>query len=246
MKILFLHGWQSTPGGIKPTYLKDHGHEVLNPALPTTTSMPPSASPRPSSTGITRCRRRLRRGGAVAMNIDSAAHAAGAALPGVEAMGNGSNAKALVNPRSAIPPKTPHWQFHLVHTDEPIFARWQPRLSPIGATAILFQLACDGVTPVVRDLPTFRARHACANEDAASYNTDTGRRVASDMRSGLWCVACLVQRGPDRPDSEKVGHHGEETSVKGEGSPLSVNDFSRRSNQPEYKFSREQEVLGQE
>ncbi len=34
MKILFLHGWQSTPGGLKPTYLKDHGHEVLNPALP--------------------------------------------------------------------------------------------------------------------------------------------------------------------------------------------------------------------
>lgn len=34
MNILFLHGWQSTPGGLKPTYLKDHGHEVLNPALP--------------------------------------------------------------------------------------------------------------------------------------------------------------------------------------------------------------------
>jgi hypothetical protein len=34
MKILFLHGWQSTPGGVKPTYLKDHGQEVLNPALP--------------------------------------------------------------------------------------------------------------------------------------------------------------------------------------------------------------------
>ena len=34
MKVLFLHGWQSTPGGLKPTYLKDHGHEVLNPALP--------------------------------------------------------------------------------------------------------------------------------------------------------------------------------------------------------------------
>lgn len=33
MKILFLHGWQSVPGGVKPTYLKDHGHEVLNPAL---------------------------------------------------------------------------------------------------------------------------------------------------------------------------------------------------------------------
>lgn len=34
MTILFLHGWQSTPGGLKPTYLKDHGHEVLNPNLP--------------------------------------------------------------------------------------------------------------------------------------------------------------------------------------------------------------------
>lgn len=34
MTTLFLHGWQSTPGGLKPTYLKDHGHPVLNPHLP--------------------------------------------------------------------------------------------------------------------------------------------------------------------------------------------------------------------
>ncbi|QEL15975.1 alpha/beta hydrolase [Limnoglobus roseus] len=34
MKILFLHGWNSVVGGVKPTCLKDHGHEVLNPALP--------------------------------------------------------------------------------------------------------------------------------------------------------------------------------------------------------------------
>lgn len=33
LKILFLHGWHSVPGGVKPTYLKDHGYEVLNPAL---------------------------------------------------------------------------------------------------------------------------------------------------------------------------------------------------------------------
>lgn len=33
MKILFLHGWHSVPGGVKPTYLKEHGHEVINPAL---------------------------------------------------------------------------------------------------------------------------------------------------------------------------------------------------------------------
>lgn len=34
MTILFLHGWQSIPGGVKPSYLKDHGHEVINPKLP--------------------------------------------------------------------------------------------------------------------------------------------------------------------------------------------------------------------
>ncbi len=34
MNILFLHGWQSVPGGVKPTYLKDQGHRVINPKLP--------------------------------------------------------------------------------------------------------------------------------------------------------------------------------------------------------------------
>ena len=34
MKILFLHGWHSVPGGVNPTYLAQHGHEVINPAIP--------------------------------------------------------------------------------------------------------------------------------------------------------------------------------------------------------------------
>ena len=34
MKILFLHGWQSVPGGVKPTFLAQHGDEVINPKLP--------------------------------------------------------------------------------------------------------------------------------------------------------------------------------------------------------------------
>ena len=34
MTILFLHGLHSTPGGLKRTCLKSHGHEVLNPHLP--------------------------------------------------------------------------------------------------------------------------------------------------------------------------------------------------------------------
>ncbi len=33
MKILFLHGWHSVVGGLKPTYLIDNGNEVINPQL---------------------------------------------------------------------------------------------------------------------------------------------------------------------------------------------------------------------
>src|SRR5262249_31365111 len=34
MNIPFLHGWQSVPGGVKPTYLAQNGHQVINPKLP--------------------------------------------------------------------------------------------------------------------------------------------------------------------------------------------------------------------
>ena len=33
MKILYLHGWNSVVGGVKPTYLKSRGHEGIEPAL---------------------------------------------------------------------------------------------------------------------------------------------------------------------------------------------------------------------
>jgi hypothetical protein len=34
MKILFLRGWTSKPGTVKPLYLARHGHVVINPKLP--------------------------------------------------------------------------------------------------------------------------------------------------------------------------------------------------------------------
>jgi len=51
MKFLFFHGWQSVPGGVKPTYLAQHGHEVVNPQLPERIWPRPSGSPIPSTTG---------------------------------------------------------------------------------------------------------------------------------------------------------------------------------------------------
>ena len=33
MKLLYLHGWNSTVGGVKPTYLRSHGHEVIEPEM---------------------------------------------------------------------------------------------------------------------------------------------------------------------------------------------------------------------
>jgi hypothetical protein len=72
MKILFLHGWQSVLGGVKPTFLARHGHEVLNPRLPDDDF---EAAVRVAQAEYDRHRPAVvvgsSRGGAVAMNLDS-------------------------------------------------------------------------------------------------------------------------------------------------------------------------------
>ena len=72
MRILFLHGWQSVPGGVKPTYLAAHGHDVINPKLPDEDF---AESVRIAQTEFDKHRPEVvvgsSRGGAVAMNIDS-------------------------------------------------------------------------------------------------------------------------------------------------------------------------------
>ena len=72
MKILFLHGWQSSPGGLEPTYLRDHGHTVLNPALPDDDFQQAVAIAQAEyDQGKADVVVGSSRGGAVAMNIDS-------------------------------------------------------------------------------------------------------------------------------------------------------------------------------
>jgi alpha-beta hydrolase superfamily lysophospholipase len=75
--VLFLHGWNSKPGGVKPTYLARHGHTVINPALPDDDFV---ESVRIAQAEFHRHHPEAvvgsSRGGAVAMNID----VAGAAL----------------------------------------------------------------------------------------------------------------------------------------------------------------------
>jgi len=72
MRILFLHGWQSVPGGVKPTFLAQHGHEVINPKLPDEDF---EAALRIAQAEYDRHRPDVivgsSRGGAVAMNLDS-------------------------------------------------------------------------------------------------------------------------------------------------------------------------------
>ena len=70
MKILFLHGWQSVPGGIKPTFLSESGDKVYNPKLPDEDFQ---SAVQIAQTEFDRQRPEVvvgsSRGGAVAMNI---------------------------------------------------------------------------------------------------------------------------------------------------------------------------------
>jgi hypothetical protein len=72
MRILFLHGWRSKPGGVKPIFLADHGHEVVNPALPDEDF---AQAIEVAQAEFDRCRPDVvvgsSRGGAVAMNLQS-------------------------------------------------------------------------------------------------------------------------------------------------------------------------------
>jgi hypothetical protein len=72
MRILFLHGWHSVPGAVKPTYLARNGHEAINPKVPDDDF---EAALRIAQAEFDQHRPKAvvgsSRGGAVAMNINS-------------------------------------------------------------------------------------------------------------------------------------------------------------------------------
>ena len=72
MKILFLHGWQSVPGGVKPTFLAQRGHTLINPKLPDNDF---EEAVKIAQTELDKHQPQVvvgsSRGGAVAMNINS-------------------------------------------------------------------------------------------------------------------------------------------------------------------------------
>jgi pimeloyl-ACP methyl ester carboxylesterase len=72
MKLLYLHGWNSVVGGVKPTYLRSHGHEVIEPELDHEDF---EAALRTAQAAFDQHQPEVivgsSRGGAVAMNLDS-------------------------------------------------------------------------------------------------------------------------------------------------------------------------------
>jgi len=64
MKILFLHGWQSVSGGVNPTFLAQHSHEVVNPKLPDEDFSEAVSIAQPSSTSISQMWSSCRHGAA--------------------------------------------------------------------------------------------------------------------------------------------------------------------------------------
>ena len=72
VKLLYLHGWNSVVGGVKPTYLRSHGHEVIEPELDHEDF---EVALRTAQAALVQHQPEIvvgsSRGGAVAMNLDS-------------------------------------------------------------------------------------------------------------------------------------------------------------------------------
>jgi hypothetical protein len=94
VKILFLTGWHAAPGGVKPTFLRQHGHDVVEPDLDNNSFAAAvdtaQQAYRDSQPDVVLG---LSRGGAVAMNIDSGATPLVLMCPGWRRFGRAKTVK---------------------------------------------------------------------------------------------------------------------------------------------------------
>ena len=95
MKLLYLHGWNSTVGGVKPTYLRSHGHEVIEPELDHEDF---EAALRTAQAAFDQHQPEIvvgsSRGGAVAVNLDSGPARLVLICPAWKKWGRANTAKA--------------------------------------------------------------------------------------------------------------------------------------------------------
>ena len=95
VKLLYLHGWNSTVGGVKPTYLRSHGHEVIEPELDHEDF---EAALRTAQAAFDQHQPEIvvgsSRGGAVAVNLDSGPARLVLICPAWKKWGRANTAKA--------------------------------------------------------------------------------------------------------------------------------------------------------
>ena len=95
MKLLYLHGWNSVVGGVKPTYMRSHGHEVTEPELDHEDF---EAALRTAQAAFDQHHPEVvvgsSRGGAVAMNLDSGPARLVLICPAWEKWGRANTVKA--------------------------------------------------------------------------------------------------------------------------------------------------------
>lgn len=97
MKILYLHGWNSACGGVKPTYLAGQGHDIIEPELPDDDF---DAALRIAQAEFARIKPGVifgsSRGGSLAINLDSGEVPLVLLCPAWKRWGSASKVKARV------------------------------------------------------------------------------------------------------------------------------------------------------
>jgi TfoX/Sxy family transcriptional regulator of competence genes len=224
MKILFLHGWQSVPGGVKPTFLGRHGHEVINPKLPDEDF---SEAVKIAQAEFDRHHPAVvvgsSRGGAVALNINSGDARLVLLCPAWKKFGTARTAK----PGTVI--------LHSRADDVVLFAHSEELVKNSGLTAsALIEVgsdhrladpeplaamlqACNGAASV-RELLAARIRSVLArkkNIEEKKMFGGVGFLLKGNLLVGVWKGSLIVRLGPEAAADARLEPHVKEFDITG-------------------------------